>query len=119
MKKKKYEPPLVTNPELGKPGFTPLGATGCTFGDIGSACANGTEPQGGPTKCGVGNQPDVLDCVTGTTAGDTCRTGTDPIGNCNNGVSFAGDCVRGTTPLSDLCARGIGTVSCAAGIGPG
>jgi hypothetical protein len=113
--KKKYEPPLITNPELGKPGFIPLGATGCNVGDIGSACASGNEPQGG--KCGVGNQPETLNCLTGTSAGNSCLNGSDAVDACDVGLRVAGDCMRGDTPLGAICGSGNSASTCNSGSG--
>ncbi len=117
--KKKYVPPLVTDPESGKPGFTPMGATGCSSGDIGSACSNGTEPQGGPAKCQQGNQPQTLNCNNGTTALESCLNGTDAVINCDIGSSFPGDCTRGSTPLGPMCGSGSSASKCSSGSGGG
>lgn len=118
--KKKYEPPSITGPEIGSKGkgsFAPLGATGCQYGDIGAACANGNEPQGGPGDCAVGSQPSILNCNTGTTAGDACANGTDALTSCNVGTAVLGDCTNGSSPLGPVCANGTSASSCSAGTG--
>ena len=118
--KKKYEPPSITGPGSGAKGgsnFVPLGATGCSYGDIGSACASGGEPQGGPAKCGVGSQPEILDCVAGTTAGDSCANGIDALTACDVGTAVLGDCTRGKSPLGPLCSTGQLATDCSAGAG--
>lgn len=120
LNKKKYEPPSITGPESGAKGeanFVPLGATGCNYGDIGSACANGIEPQGGPTKCGVGSQPEILNCSAGTTAGEACVNGTDALTSCDVGTAVLGDCTRGNGPLGPACASGTSATSCSSGTG--
>ena len=115
--KKKYERPLITNPESGDRGFIPLGATGCVSGGVGSACASGTEPQA--TRCGVGSSPTLLNCVTGSSAGNNCGTGADAITSCDVGVSVQADCTRGSTPLGPTCGKGSSASTCAAGGGGG
>jgi len=107
--KKKYEPPSITSPESGpkgKGGFAPLGTTGCQYGDIGATCANGNQPQGGPGDCAVGSQPSVLDCNTGTTAGDACINGTDALTSCDVGTAVLGNCTSGSSPLGPGCTSG-------------
>lgn len=116
--KKKYEPPSIMSPggaAKGEPGFVPLGATGCSYGDIGATCANGIEPQGGPSKCGVGSQPEILNCNTGTSAGDSCINGTDAQGGCDVGTAVLGDCLRGITPLGPTCGTGSSASLCSTG----
>ena len=116
--RKKYEPPSITGPEYGtKEGanFVPLGATGCSFGDIGSACATGIEPQGGPSKCNVGSQPAILNCGAGTTAGEDCLSGTDALIGCDIGTGVLGDCTKGTSPLGPTCSQGTSATACSSG----
>ena len=101
MAKKRYEKPSITDPETGRPGvrtnYGPVGATGgCSFGDIGSACVNGSSPQGSPTSCNVGHTPTVLNCNTGTSAGDACVSGNDAVGGCNTGLRDASFCQNGS-----------------------
>lgn len=116
--RKKYEPPAITGPEYGTKGeadFVPLGATGCSYGDIGSACATGTEPQGGPSRCSVGSQPEILNCSAGFTAGENCVSGTDALVGCDVGTAVLGDCMRGKSPLGPLCANGQSAANCSTG----
>lgn len=116
--RKKYEPPSITGPEYGtkkEANFVPLGVTGCAYGDIGATCANGTEPQGGPGDCAVGGQPEVLNCDTGTAAGEACISGTDALTSCDVGTAVLGDCTRGNTPLGPTCAHGQNAADCGQG----
>lgn len=104
--KKRYEKPLVTDPESGKSAFIPLGSTACASGDIGSACGAGTEPQGGPTKCVRGNNPFTSECLSGSRADNDCMTGQEANYKCDVGISVANDCTRGTTPQGPICQSG-------------
>lgn len=122
LRKKKYESPSIIDPASGLKGganFVPLGTTGCTYGDVGSTCANGTAPQGGASKCTVGGQPEILNCNTGTSAGDNCINGTDAQVGCDVGTSVLGDCTSGITPLEPNCISGTSAISCGAGTGAG
>ena len=110
-KKKRYEKPSITDPETGRPGvrsnYGPVGTTGCSFGDIGSACVNGDSPSGPPGACSFGNAPKVLNCGAGTSANDICQNGTDANSGCNTGTRVAGDCLTGDTPQGAICDTGI------------
>jgi len=112
--KKRYEKPSITDPETGRTGprinYGPVGATGCSFGDIGSACVNGNSPSGTPTACSSGSTPKILNCSAGTSAGNDCLSGTDAITGCNTGTRVAGDCLSGDTPQGAICATGTGVL---------
>lgn len=111
--KKKYEPPSITGPESAgahRRGFVPVGATGCSPGDIGSACADGSDPSGGPESCSDGNTPLVLNCSSGTNAGDNCYNGTDAIAGCDTGTRVAGDCISGVEPMGAVCDTGTSVI---------
>ena len=110
MKKKKYEKPSITDPETGRAGrrdYGPVGATGCSYGDIGSACVNGTSPKG--NHCHVGGSPTILNCTPGSKAGNTCHTGTNAIGGCSIGSRDTSFCQNGTTAHVS-CNTGTGVV---------
>ena len=111
IKKKKYERPSITDPETGRPGvrsnYGPVGTTGCSFGDIGSACVNGDSPSGPSGACSFGNTPKVMNCSAGTTADATCNNGTDANTGCNTGTRVASDCLSGDTPQGAICDTGI------------
>ncbi len=122
MKKKRYEPPSITGPEFddktGK-NYSPAGVTNCGAGSQGGRCANGTAPQGGPSKCHAGTSPSTPNCATGTSAGATCGAGSDAMTTCNVGTRIQGDCTNGTTPLGVNCWRGTTATTCGQGVGPG
>ena len=102
VKKKRYEKPSITDPETGRSGprtnYGPVGTTGCSYGDIGSACVNGTIPSGPPGACNAGNTPNKLDCLAGTSAGRYCYNGTDAIKQCDLGTRVEGNCASGAQP---------------------
>ena len=117
-KKKRYEPPSITSPESDSgrgSSFHPAGVTGCSYGNYGATCANGTEPQGSPASCNAGGSPSVLNCDTGTSAGNDCAAGTDAFTACSTGTSVQSDCTNGTTPLGANCTAGSSASSCGAG----
>ena len=113
-KKKRYEKPSITDPETGRSGlrtnYGPVGATGCSFGDVGSACANGDSPSGATGACSFGNTPKLLNCSAGTSAGDNCLNGTDATSGCNTGTRVANDCLSGNTPQGAICDSGSGVL---------
>jgi hypothetical protein len=112
VKKKKYEKPSITDPETGRSGprtnYGPVGATGCSAGDVGSACEDGNSPSGPPEACSEGNTPKVLNCGAGTSADDVCMNGTDANRGCSTGTRFAGDCENGDQPQGGICNAGGG-----------
>ena len=113
-KKKRYEKPSITDPETGRPGprtnYGPVGLTGCSYGDIGSACVNGDSPSGPHKACNNGAIPNRLNCGAGTSAGDDCLNGTDAIRACSTGTRVAGDCTSGDSPQGAVCDTGTGVI---------
>ena len=102
MGKKKYEKPSIMDPETGRSeprmNYGPVGATGgCSFGDVGSACANGSSPSRLPNACHVGNTPKVLNCSAGTSASNSCLSGTDATTGCDTGTRDTSFCQNGAT----------------------
>ena len=110
IKKKRYEKPSITDPETGRSGprtnYGPVGTTGCSHGDIGSACVDGNSPSGPPKACNNGSIPKRLNCSAGTSAEDNCMNGTDAIRGCSTGANVAGDCTSGDTPQGATCSTG-------------
>ena len=112
MGKKKYEKPSITDPETGRASrmnYGPVGGTGCSFGEVGSACVNGDSPQGTPTSCNAGGSPSTLNCGTGTSAGDNCQSGTDATTGCSNGTRDISFCQNGTS-AQGTCHSGAGVL---------
>jgi len=114
--KRRYEPPSITGPEFDdKNGHSPAGVTGCAAGSQGGRCANGISPQGGPSMCHNGAQPNTANCATGTAAPSTCGAGTNAITTCKTGTTVQADCTNGITPIGANCSRG--TTASACGVG--
>jgi hypothetical protein len=112
IRKKRYKRPSITDPETGRAGprigCGPVGKTGCSFGDVGSACVDGNSPSGPGTACASGNTPKVLNCGAGTSADDACQNGTDANSDCNTGTRVVGDCMSGNQPQGLICDAGGG-----------
>ena len=112
-KKKRYEKPSITDPETGRSGpqmnYGPVGASNCSFGDIGSACVNGNKPHATGNSCRSGGTPRVLNCSTGTTAGDQCLSGTDATTGCDTGTRDTTFCQNGST-AQGTCSTGTGVI---------